>query len=249
MRKLPTLALLLGVFAVNASSQQTTPTNESHTIQVSGSAVVNISADMALINFGVETSNADISAARDSNQVILKRALAAIVECGVNEKDTHTDFMSILPQWSYTNGKRLFVGYAARNTLVVSLNNLGRFDLLISKVLQTGVTNVNSVEYQTSDIKKQRELARGLAIKAAIEKARQMAAALGCKVGDPVSVSETSPYIPRRLPSSSGSYGAVGLATNTIIDAQPEQAEYSSGVPVGQISVREAVIVTFELKK
>jgi uncharacterized protein YggE len=217
-------------------------------IQVAGDAVVNVKADIVVITFGIETINLSITAAKDSNLAILKRALAAFTNCGLKQNDIHTDYLSIQPQWSYGNNKHEFIGYQARNTVVVTLNDLQQFEVLVSKTLQSGVTNIHGVEYQTSEFKKHRQLARELAIKAAMDKAQQMAAVMGRAIGNPISVSETNPSISRRLPSSSWGYSAMPPTGNSIQYVQPEPAENTAGVPFGEISIRAGVIVTFELK-
>lgn len=237
------VVLILSLFFAQAFSQH--DSLQRSTIEVSGDAVVNVAADVAMITFGVVTSSRDISTARDSNMTILGKALAVCKECGIEEQDVHANSLSIQPLWSQVGGKRDFLGYEARTRIVVMLKHLQQFETLLTKELQSGVTNVDGVEYQSTEFKKHRRSARELAVKAAQDKARQLAAAAGVTVGDPISISETSLSTTRRTPWG---YGG-GTMVNNVQYVQPEPSEYVEGLPVGEISLRASVNVTFELKK
>jgi len=119
-------------------------------------------------------------------------------------------------------------------------------------MLEFGVNHVHGVEFQTTQFKQHRESARELALTAAKEKARKMAAVLGCSVGKPVSISESYGGGSWSWYYSSWSgwgYGrSSGMSQNVVQDTRGAGAEDSQSLALGKISIRAGVSVTFELK-
>jgi len=66
-----------------AWGQQATIYDDRPKITVNGEAVVNVKPDKIVINFGIETWDADIIVAKQKNNEILKKATAAMRESGV----------------------------------------------------------------------------------------------------------------------------------------------------------------------
>jgi uncharacterized protein YggE len=145
-------------------------------ITVTGEAVVNVKPDRIVLSFGIETSDQAIAAARQKNADAFKKAVAAIKECGIPEKDIQTDHLSIEPR--YKDGYRggAFLGYFVSNTVAVISNSPEKLEDLVTKLLEAGVSHIHGIEFQTTEFKKHREQAREMALKAAKEKAEKMAA-------------------------------------------------------------------------
>ncbi len=221
-------------------------------ITVSGEAVVYVKPDKIVITLGIETWDRDIVAAKQKNNDILKKAIKALKDCGVEEKDIQTDYLSIDPHWKDNYEKNEFIGYFVRNTFVVTLNDTKQIEDLITHVLQAGVTNIHGVDFQTTDFKKYRQQARELALRAAKEKADSMAAVLGQSVGLPLQINE-NPTGSGGLYYSSwwgwgwGSRGG-GMNQNVIQDMSGNRSEISDTIALGKISIRANVNVTFKLK-
>ena len=128
----------------------------------------------------------DIQQAKKLNNDVLKKAVAAIKECGVPEKEIQTDHLSIEPRYDDRYGAtQHFLGYFVQNTFTATLGDTAKVDELVSNVLAAGVTNIHGIDFQTTESKKYREQARELALKAAKEKAEKMAAVLGQSIGPP----------------------------------------------------------------
>lgn len=74
--------------------------------------------------------------------------------------------------------------------LQILLRNVAQFEELLSQVLIAGANHIYDVEFSTSELRKHRDAAPALAIKAAQDKANDLAAAAGLNVvGKPLSVS------------------------------------------------------------
>jgi uncharacterized protein YggE len=249
-------AIISGVFLIvagisSASAQQALPYDDRPKITVSGEAVVNVEPDKIVISFGIETSDVDVTVAKRKNNEILKRAIAAIKECGVTERDIQTDYLSIEPHWKDDYRRENFVGYFVRNTFVVTLTKTEKIEELVTKALEAGVNYVHGIDFQTTEFKKYREQARELALTAAREKAEKMAAVLGQAIGDPLQINENPGGSPWWYYSSWSGWGygrSQGMAQNVVQNVGGESGEISDTIALGKISIRANVSVTFQLK-
>jgi len=246
---------VLAVMPIGPVGAQQTPTYDARPkITVGGEAVVNVKPDKIVINLGIETKDNDILTAKQKNNDILKKAVAAVKECGVAEKDIQTDHLSIQPRWRIEYQREDFLGYIVRNAFTVTLTDTAKVEELVTTVLQAGVNYIHGIDFQTTELKKYREQARELALKAAKEKAEKMAAVLGQSVGAPIQINENYGGSPWSYYSnwSGGAWGfnrSQGMSQNAFQNAGGGSGEISDTIALGKISIRANVNVTFELKK
>lgn len=235
-----------------AWAQQTQMYDDRPRITVNGEAVVNVKPDKIVVTLGIETWDADIMIAKQKNNDISKKAVAAIKESGIPEKEIQTDHLSIEPRYKNDYRKEDFIGYFARNTFVVTLAETDKVEGLVTKLLQAGVNYIQGIDFQTTEFKKYREQARDLALKAAKEKADKMAGVLGQTVGAPIQINENYSGSPWRYYSSWSGWGygrSQGMSQNVIQNVQGGSGEISDTIALGKISIRANVSVTFELEK
>jgi len=243
------LVVVVWAFAVQCSSGQSYDPRSR--ITVSGEAVVKVRPDRVVLTFGVETWDKEsISAAREKNVEICKKAVTSLRQYAVSEKDIMTDTYSIEPRYVDDYERRRFIGYFVRNSFSVVLTDPSKVELVVTKVLEQGVNYIHGIDFQTTEFKKYREQARELALKAAKEKAEKMAAVLGQKVGGAIDIREER--------SSSwywsgwsrwGRTRDIGMAQNMIQEAGPDGGDAGESISFGTIGVRASVLVAFELVK
>ena len=245
--------LVLAV-ACSLHAQYSQMVNEHGTINVNGDAVVKVQPDQIIISFGIETWNIDIMAAKEENNIIMKKAIAVIKESGIPEKDIQTDYLSIEPRYNDNYNKKDFIGYFVRNTFIVTLKETSKVEDLVTKVLQSGVNYIHGIQFQTSEFKKYRKQARELALLAAKEKAEKMAGALGQTVGAPMMINEGyggggSWYYSSWTGWGYGNgYGANVMSQNISQNVSGNSTEILETIALGKISIQASVSVTFELK-
>lgn len=223
-------------------------------ISVSGEAVVNVKPDKIVISFGIETVDANIKVAKQRNNEILLKTMAAVKECGIPEKEMQTDHLSIEPRWTDAIRREKFVGYFVRNTVVVTLSEVERVEQLVTAALEAGVNYIHGIDFETTELKKYREQARELALKAAKEKADKMAGVLGQSVGKPIQIYENNTGYPYRYWSSwygwGRGWGRFSGASQVQVQADRGGAgEIADTVALGKLSVRANVSVIFELRE
>jgi uncharacterized protein len=252
MKAIAMVAVVTIMSICPVSAQQTQMYDARPKITVNGEAVVNVKPDKIVVTFGIETWDAEIMTAKQKNNDILKKAVAAIKAAGIPEKEIQTDHLSIEPRYKDDYRKTDFIGYFVRNTFVVTLAETDKVEELVTKVLQAGVNYIHGIDFQTTEFKKYREQARDLALKAAREKAEKMAGVLAQSVGAPIQISENysgSPWWYYSSWSGWGSSRSQGMSQNVIQNVQAGSGEISDTIALGKISIRANVSVTFELTK
>ena len=122
---------------------------------------------------------------------------------------------------------------------------------LVENALDAGATHVHNVTFQTTSLREHRDKARLMAVQAAREKAEAVAAALGQKLGPPVSIIEDAD---RWMGSYGGwgwsRYGSSGANSFLNVESSIPSAEpiQTSTFAPGQIKVVARVSVTFALE-
>jgi len=221
----------------------------SGSINVSGSADVKVVPDKVIITLGVETSDAVLMQAKSMNDERVRAVLALREKYGIKAENMQTDYINIQPTYDSYSDRRIVKTYVVQKSIVITLTDISKFEDLLTDALAAGANYVNSVDFRTSDLRKYRDQARELALKAAREKAEAMAATLGRKVGNVTSVSEDSGtwYSSYRY-FWGGNYGQSQNVVQNAGGANPGAGSDDSTIAPGQITVNASVHVTFDLQ-
>ena len=191
--------LLLLAIALSASSVLAQNLNDRPLITVSGQAELRVPPDEVVFTLEVESIDKDVLAAKKKTDESVKSVFALARDNKVNPDDVQTSYISVEPKYNtdeleYGEArrgvKRVFLGYAVSKTIAIRLKDVSRFDPLLSDVLKAGVTKVSNVEFRDSQIRKHRDQARAMAIKAAQEKASLLAREIGQTIGPAFSITE-----------------------------------------------------------
>jgi len=224
------------------------------TISVTGSADVMVMPDEAVISLSVETENKDITKAKSENDSVIKKIKDITNEFKIDPKYVVTDYINVNPRYTYKNGgESVLQGYIVHRGLAITLKELGKFDELLTKLIEAGVNNIQNVQFKTSQLRKYKDEARKLAISAAKEKASAMAKELGQTVGKAKLIQEIQEDTYFYYSPWSSYYPAAnwsGPLSNSVINSQSSgvQNENNEDFSPGQIKVSAKVSVTFELK-
>jgi uncharacterized protein len=221
---------------------------EPRSVSVTGEAEVKVIPDQVVLTLGVETSDKVLSAARSENDSRVKAIIAAAQGAGVAARDIQTDYIQIEPRYHDGYDQREFIGYFVQKTVVVTLRDISRFEGLLGSVLGAGANHVHGIEFRTSELRKHRDEARALAIRAAREKAQALAKELGQGVGAPRSISEGSDGWWSSYRGWWGRGWGQNQAQNVVQDIGGQGASGEGPLAPGTISVRASVSVTFELQ-
>lgn len=215
-------------------------------INVSGEAEVQVVPDEVILTLGIETQHQDLETAKQLNDERIQKILAVTNKLKIEPKHTQTDYISIEPRYVDNYDKKSFIGFFVRKSLVITLKDISIFEKVLSGSLNAGANYVMGVQFRTTELRKYRDQARQLAIKAAEEKAVMLARELGEKVSRVYSITEQSNH----WNSYNGWWGfRNGLTQNVIQNAGGTSGNDSDTIAPGQISIRATVLVSFELKE
>lgn len=216
-------------------------------ITVSGNADVRVAPDTVQLLLAVESWEKTIAKAKEVNDERLKKTLTTAAKLGVENKDIQTDNMQMEPLFENSSYGRTRIdqpdGYSVRRSVAITLRDVKRFETVMTALLEAGVNKVQGIDFRTSELRKHRDNARFMAIKAAKEKAVALAEVLGMKVGKPQSISE----------GDGGGYywsyrGGQGPMAQNVMQSAGPAVEGTEGFAPGQITVSSSVSVTFDLE-
>ena len=201
-------------------------------VRVVGTSEVKVVPDRVVIELGVEKQNPSARVAKQAADVAARTILASLRQSGVDEKDIQTTFLSLQPQTTYI--KKVRVSYfVAAQTMTVTVRDLTKLEPLLESLVKAGGNRIDSIQYETSDLRKYRDQARDLAVKAAREKAH----ALGQEIGKAQTIEE----VPEYEYSNRNSY----VQNSYAVSRSPAQSGPS--IAVGQKAISASVTVSFEL--
>ncbi len=222
-----------------APSQAGCDTNRS--VQVSGSAAINLVPDRALIQLGVQSNGVTTTDVELANTTAIRKIINALEASGIAAKDIGTDRYIIEPL--YDDYDSLYIkGYRIHNVIAITLREVDQTSSTIATALRAGANQVLNVEFYSSNLRKYRDQARSLAMQAATEKAQALAEAAGAKAGCVLHINENS------WSYYSGWYGRSSSqwTQNTVQNAAPTSAgegalSETGPVSLGQISIQAQV--------
>ncbi|MGB8509642.1 MAG: SIMPL domain-containing protein [Pyrinomonadaceae bacterium] len=223
------------IFSYVAGAQES---RERPLITVSGEAEVNVVPDEVVYDVTVQVLNKDLRLAKAQNDERLRNLIALTKKYGVAPEDVQTDYIKLEPRYRGNDEGRLFLGYSVRKDLVFTLRDVTKAEGMLSDILEANVTRINSVRFQTSQLRKYRDQARTLAIKAAQEKAIALTAAIGQKIGRAYSIEEDAPQ---------RGYPYQNAMANTMASGDGDAASSEGTLALGQIKINARVTVRFVL--
>ena len=227
------LLILIGSVAALADDKP-----ELRLITVSGEAEVKVAPDEVVFDLTVQNIHKDLRVAKNQTDDRLKKVIDLTRKYKIAATDIQTDYVRLEPRYRGNDESRLFIGYSVRKDLIFTLRDVAQAEALLSELLESGISRINGVRFQTSQLRKYRDQARTLAIKAAQEKAVALTAEIGQKIGRAHSIEE-------EVPSRAGAFQ--NTSANNYVLASDEATESEGTLALGQIKVSARVTVKFEL--
>ena len=231
-----TAACLVLLAAAAAAPARETP--EPPHVTVAGEAEMNVAPDEVRFDVTLQHFGKELKAAKTQTDERLKGLIALAKRHGVAESDTQTDYVKVEPRFKGNDDSKTFLGYWVRKDLVFTLRDVTRAEGLLSEVLDYGVWRVNSISFSTSQMRKHRDQARTMAMKAAQEKAAALAGAVGQKIGKAITIEEETP----------ARGDAANMSANTVSFNRSDTTDSEGTLALGLIKVSARVTVKFELE-
>ena len=242
------VVLVLMLTAWKSVEVPTAPSTELRLVNVTGEAEVRVVPNEVVLILGIETHDNQLAVAKSQNDSIVKRVLSLATKFGIAPEQVQTDYIGVVPK--YPSGCYELcdpIGFVVHKSVVITLRDLTRFEDLLTSVLNAGVNYVQGIDFRTTELRKYRDEARALAIRAAQEKAAALARELGQKAGRPQTIQEQQSSWWSGYGAWWGSRWGSVMTQNTVQEYQGASLGVDSSVAPGQISVRASVAVSFEL--
>lgn len=163
------------------------------TISVTGQGAVSAEPDMATISMGVSHESRTAQEAMDAVAKDINTMLKSLGDSGVEPRDVQTSQISLYPVWGNADrdGNTKVVGFSASVTLSVVLRDLDNMGAVIAEVVRVGGNRFHGVSLGFQNTTQMEADARDAAVKDAIDKAEQLAAAAGVAIVGVESISES----------------------------------------------------------
>ncbi len=236
MKKLFCTTLFL--FSTAALLAQIQLVDATPSISVSGKVERKVTPDFAELAFGIEGLNESVDVAYTSSAKNLEAALETLKRYNVPSKD-----IKIGGAWLYTlwEGSSKFAQtkkYRSVRSITVVIAKVGDVEPIMKELIKSGVTQINRLEYKSSEFARHKTEVRLEAVRIAKSKADAMASELGAKIGRPLKVGEDSVDEP--------------IWGNRAYNTQANVIQSGSGahqeVEPGQITISATVHATFALE-
>ncbi|MBP6751080.1 MAG: SIMPL domain-containing protein [Xanthomonadaceae bacterium] len=212
-------------------------------IVVSGIGEVNAQPDEMLIVLRIEKFDKDLQAAKRMNDDSVQKIMSLTRKYSIPARDIETSRVAMEmirapatkqeAEEQYATKTGVIRGYSSTKTMIVKLSDISRFDAFYEELLQTGLSEISSIQPATSKLYELRSTARELAMNAARDKATAMAGTIGQSIGKAVRITENR-----------DTFGFSSNSSTTAGNFTEESTLYAPGA----ITVRVSVTVSFELK-
>lgn len=229
------LALTLSATSICAQNMVDRPL-----ITVTGQAEVMVVPDEVAFNLRVVTMEKELAPAKAKNDHVVKSLLALAQKYQIPPRQVQTDHISLSQRYSdeeVTKKPPVFLGYTVSKKVAIILRDVSKAEAMLADIFQSGVTNIEEVEFRSTQLRRYKDQARAMAMRAAQEKATAMAKEIGQTIGKAYSIQEQGQV-----------YGGSANNINTIGFARGESSSEESTIALGQISITARVVVSFELK-
>jgi uncharacterized protein len=226
-------------------AQNTTKTNASNTLSLTGTATTMVEPDKVTVSLGVQTTNKTADAALAANSKTMNKVIDALKAIGVKDNETSTSSFSISSNYNYSQPSSSstasrITGFTVSNTIQIQSTNINNTSKWIDTAISAGANTVDRIDFALSD--KKLEETKNTLIKQAMQDARAkadiVASAAGMKIAGIRSINLNDLAIQPPFPPA-----PIPLAKQSLATA--EQARPTTPVISGQEEVSTNISVVF----
>ncbi len=142
--------VVAGLTAAPALAGQQALVN-SPTVSTEGRATTKVSPDTAWITVTAEARALRTADAQKQNAVAIDGVKTSLKQAGMPDDAVKTRSYSVEPQIQYTDGKSKVIGYIARQSLDVRVDDLTRLGAVIDAAGSSGATSISDIRYDVKD--------------------------------------------------------------------------------------------------
>src|SRR5262245_19607120 len=230
-------ALTFGIVSsTRAASVSVLPVTSQQTgITVCGHGRSKVKPNQATLQVGVNASAGSAQDARNQAAQAMTNVIAALKSNGVAAEDIQTNYVTIQPQYDYSNGKQTQTGYLASNSVSATIHKVDAVGNVVDAVTRAGGNRVYvaGIQFSNGDPTAAQMDAQGKAIADARRQANQIAQSAGVSLAAPVSIQVGSCGATAPVPYYASLQNSAGMsADSSSTPIEPGQNEVSVDVAV-----------------
>ena len=149
-------------------------------VTVTGKGTVNVVPDKVLIRARVEHTGKSASEVKEQNDQKVNQVIKYLKSQEIPSKNIQTEYINLNKDYNY-NTKETF--YSANQAISILLEDIERYETVMSGLLQSGLNRIDGIQFQTSKKEELESEARKKAVLDAKEKAQEYAQALNQEIG------------------------------------------------------------------
>lgn len=181
-----TILILVMMFAAATEAQDF---KQMPLITVNGEGKIKVVPDQASVSVSVETKGNKAADVKKENDAKIDAVIKYIKKMNIATQDFQTQRVSLNDQYDYEKKKH---NYVATQTIEILIKDLSKYDQLMEGLVDTGINNINNVEFKSSSLEVHKSEARKLAMKNAKLKAEDFISESGRKLGKPFTITDNS---------------------------------------------------------
>lgn len=215
-----------------ALSARELPLPDQPHLLIEGHGLVEQVPDIVRIRFEVAATAKTLSAAKQEVDRIVALAVSAAKKYRVKPDNINASKIQAAPQYEWRNQQRSYTGERVSRQVAIKLTDSDRYNALVEALLAAGVTSLQPVQLEFSQLNKLEARALVLALDDAKQQAQTITEHLGLSLGTVFQVAPVSqPVTMPRLAMS----------------ARAEQADNSAGLKLGKQAVEQRIRVVYLL--
>jgi uncharacterized protein YggE len=208
------------------------------TVSVSGIGTALVQPDMVQMNINFSHVAPTTKQAKAEVDSKMQEVMKILKEENIEDKNIKTISLSYDVENEYQNGRSVWVGQRARQTIVVTIhdiiNNPSKLPSLLDKITAIDRVSIHNIRFDTENKTELFKQSRELAYQKALDKANQYAHLAGRKIVKALTVvEERNRDVFGVSAQSNVYYESTGLSTG------------SSSVPTGEQEVTSEVVINF----
>lgn len=182
------------------------------TITVTGTGVVTIKPDKAIVSVGISSEDKDAKEAQKVNNAAMETLIQAIRDMGIAEDNIVTENYSLYPNYDYSGNTAKIIGYIASHQLNITVLDIDTVGNVIDTAIGAGANQSYGVSFGVQDESEYYQEALKKAVAVAQPKAQAIAEASGQQLGDILAIVEggSAPNVLRYAEAETAAYDSAG---------------------------------------
>ena len=207
------------------------------TVSVVGEAREEMAPDQAVLSGQLVSKAKQLNEAKQQNDKLVERVLKITTKFEIPKGKVVASNVHISPEYRYEKdtNKQIQDGYVVSRNLSITMDKLEVHEALLSALVDSGIDQVNGVNFTLADPEAHEDALRVKAIHNAKVRATALAEAAGAKLGKVLSITMQGGATPPMRPMAMA------------LSARAEKSSVAPSLP-GLLNMDESVLVTFELE-